>query len=260
MKFKKEPTVKNKKKILAGSRVKVSFKRHIMPPLAGLLVAALVFGFFNSSLLSSRIAYYIESRHAQTATEDAKLASAPVDKNAPPSVIINKINVDAPVIYDQSTVNENNFLAALQNGTVHYPNTAFPGQQGNVVIFGHSSGQWWAPGNYKFVFTLLDKLQIQDMIYLNYKGTLYSYRVYDIKVVEPTDLSVLNQGDNNILTLLTCTPVGTSSKRLAIRASQVSPAVGYNVTSTKAATAPAGAVGPLPSNSSSFWKDFKSLF
>lgn len=256
---KKKPA-KAKKKQLAGSRVKISFRRHILPPLAGLLVAVMVFGFFNSALLSSRIAYYIESRHAKTATLDAKLITAPVDKNAPPSIIINKINVNAPVIYDQAIVNEANFLQALHNGVVHYPNTAFPGQQGNVVIFGHSSGAWWAPGNYKFVFTLLDKLQVQDLIYLNYQGTKYIYRVYDTTIIQPTDLSVLNQGSNHSLTLLTCTPVGTSQKRLVVHAQQIIPKVGNNVTSTKPATLPTGASGSLPSNSSSFWSDLKSLF
>lgn len=257
--LKKKPG-KNKKKVLAGSRVKLNFKRHFMPPLAGLMVAVLVFGFFNSALLSARIAYYLESRHAATATLDAKLIAAPVDKNAPPSIIINKINVNAPVIYDQKIVNEDQFLQDLKSGVVHYPNTAFPGQQGNVVIFGHSSGQWWAPGNYKFVFTLLDKLQIQDLIYLNYQGNKYVYRVYDITVVDPTDLSVLNQGSNKTLTLLTCTPVGTSARRLVIRAQQILPKATNNITSTQAATLPTGATGKLPGNSSSFWSDLKSLF
>jgi sortase A len=248
-----------KKQVLAGSRVKMSFKRHFMPPLAGLMVAILVFGFFNSGLLSARIAYYIQSRHPSPQV-NVIAATTTIDKNAPPSIMITKINVNAPVIYDQSTVSETAFLQALQNGVVHYPSTAFPGQEGNIVIFGHSSEAWWAPGNYKYVFTLLDKLQIQDLVYLNYKGARYVYRVYDIKVVQPNDLSVLNQSSGHLLTLLTCTPVGTASKRLVIRAEQILPKVSSDFTSTRAATAPADANGPLPSNASSFWSNFKSLF
>lgn len=255
----KSKTKKKKKPELAGTHVKLRFRKHFLPPLAGLLVAILVFGFFNSQLLSSHIAYYLDSRHP-AANLDSKTIASPIDKNAPPRIIINKINVNAPVIYDQKTVNEANFLQALHNGVVHYPQTSFPGQQGNVVIFGHSSGQWWAPGNYKFVFTLLDKLKLQDLIFLDYNGTRYIYRVYDITVVKPTDLSVLNQGSNNTLTLITCTPVGTSAKRLIVKATQTSPKVGSNFTSTKPAVLPTGVSGPLPSNSSSFWSDLKALF
>jgi LPXTG-site transpeptidase (sortase) family protein len=250
---------KKKKQELAGTKVKLTFKKHFIPPLAGLMVAALVFGFFNSSLLSARIAYYLQQHHPKTYATTVQAAGVPIASDAH-SIKIEKINVDAPVIYDQKVVNESAFLQALHNGVVHYPNTAMPGQQGNVVIFGHSSGQWWAPGNYKFVFTLLDKLTIGDRIFLDYQGKRYIYKVYNTQVVAPTDLSVLNQGSNNILTLITCSPVGTSSKRLIVRAQQIVPKVGTNTTSTQAATLPQQAQGPLPGNSGSFWSDLKNLF
>lgn len=255
-----KPVRKRKKsKELAGTKVKLSFKRHFFPPLVGLAVAVAVFGFFNSQLLSARVAYWLnERKHLPTQTV-SQLTAAPIDKNAPPTITINEIGVTAPVIYDQKTVNQAAFLKALHDGVVHYPDTALPGQTGNVVIFGHSSGQWWAPGNYKFVFTLLDRLKPQDLIFIDYQGQRYIYRVYDSFVVKPTDLSVLNQGSKNILTLITCTPVGTSTSRLIIRAQQVVPKVGYNTQSNKAAELPQGATGPLPSSSSGFWHDLKEL-
>lgn len=250
---------KPKKKKLAGTHVKISFKRHVMPPLVGLFVAVAVFGFFNSQLLSARIAYYIHSRSVSGSSRTIPASSA-ISRDAPPNIIINDINVNAPVIYDQSTVNEGQFQLALRNGVVHYPGTALPGQQGNVVIFGHSSGQWWAPGDYKFVFTLLDKLKIEDLIYIDYQGTRYIYRVYDSVVVKPTDLSVLNQGSKNILTLITCTPVGSSTNRLIIRAQQILPKATNNTASSKPASLPPAAQGDLPSSSSGFWDDLKGLF
>lgn len=248
---------KKKKKELGGTRVKFNFKKHVFPPLVGLLVAISIFGFFNSQLLSAKIEYYLYERHKNTAVQDSQIVASPIDKNAPPKIIINSINVTAPVIYDQKTVNEYNFLQALHNGVVHYPNTAFPGQIGNMVIFGHSSGQWWAPGDYKFVFTLLDKVKLNDLIFVEYQGVRYIYRVYNTEVVPPTDLSVLNQGGRNILTLMTCTPVGTSTNRLIVRAQQIVPKIGYNVSSTKPAVLPKGAQGKLPSSSSGFWNDLK---
>ncbi len=255
----KTKTKRRKKPELAGSRVRISFRRHLLPPLGGLLVAILIFGFFNSQLLSARIAYYLDSRQP-VAQLDSQTIASPVPKDAS-RIIINSINVKAPIIFESQN-NEGVFLQDLQNGVVHYPDTAIPGQEGNVAIFGHSSGQWWAPGNYKFVFTLLDKVKIGDKIFIDYHGTRYIYRVYDSFVVAPTNLSVLNQSSNHMLTLITCTPVGTSAKRLIIRAQQYVPKVSNDLTSTKSATLPSG-VGTgttLPGNDSSFWHNLRELF
>ena len=224
------------------------------------IMAVLVFGFFNSGLISGKLAYYIYSKHVKVSTLDDQAAAAPIDKNAPPEVIINKINVKAPVIFDQKTVNEGSFQKALQHGVVHYPNTAMPGQQGNVVIFGHSSGQWWAPGDYKFVFTLLDKLVYGDIIFINYQGVHYIYRVSNISVVAPSDLTVLNQGGSNTLTLITCTPVGTSAKRLIIQAQQTVPKPADNTAYSQAASQTPDAGKALPSAAPSFWHNFLELF
>src|SRR5574338_528898 len=116
---------------LSGTRVKISFKKHLLPPLAGLFVAVAIFGFFNSGWLSARIEYYLESHNQQVVV---KPPENKIDKNAPAKLYIDKIHVEAPVIFDVKTVNQSLFLQALHNGVVHYPNTAVPGEQGNVVI------------------------------------------------------------------------------------------------------------------------------
>jgi len=169
-------------------------------------------------------------------------------------VIINSINVSAPITFETQN-NESVFLQDLQHGVVHYPETAAPGQEGNVAIFGHSSGVWWEPGNYKFIFTLLDKVKIGDKIFIDYQGTRYIYRVYATKVVAPTDLSVLQQGNGHQLTLITCTPVGTSTNRLIVSAEQYSPKPTASTTPVPTDTLPSGAKGLLPGNSSSVWHD-----
>jgi sortase A len=137
---------------------------------------------------------------------------------------IPKINVDAPVVTDMRSYDPGAVQSALQRGVVQYGVTANPGQKGNVVMAGHSSGQLWAPGEYKFVFTMLDKLVRDDRIIVDYKGTRYIYRVDSTRVVPPTDLTVLQQTEEPQLTLITCTPVGTNKNRLIVTARQVSPA------------------------------------
>ncbi len=251
---------RNKNKKLPGTHVNITFKKHLMPPLVGLFVAASVFGFFNSGWISARIQYSLSSRQLQQQAIVPKPPIVQIDKNAPPKLYIDAIKITAPIIFSVNTVDENQFLLALRDGVVHYPGTANPGQQGNVVIFGHSSGQWWAPGNYKFIFTVLDKVKIGDKIYIDYQGTRYTYRMYDSKIVPPTELSVLNQGSDNILTLITCTPVGTSAKRLIVIAKQIDPPVVKPTQANQAATLPSDAGGKLPGNSGSFWRNLKEIF
>jgi LPXTG-site transpeptidase (sortase) family protein len=49
------------------------------------------------------------------------------------------------------------------------------------------------------------------------------YQVNDQRVVMPTDLTIMEPTEDTRLTLVTCWPVGTSLKRLALLASQVYP-------------------------------------
>lgn len=143
-------------------------------------------------------------------------------------LVIPKINVDAPVIWNSP---EANVLQDLQKGVAHYQGTSLPGENGNVFISGHSSNYWWDKGLYNHVFTLLDKMEVGDRIYINYNNKPYVYQVESIKTVKPTDITVLNPTDHSVVTLMTCTPVGTTLNRLIVQARQVYPA--SNKPSTK---------------------------
>lgn len=145
-------------------------------------------------------------------------------QNYPPLATINnhlvipKIGVDSPVLWN---VSAQNTLNALEKGVAHYQNTALPGETGNVFITGHSSYYLWSGGSYKQIFALLDKLEIGDKIYVNYQNKVYGYEVIDKKTVKPEDLSVLNQGNDKTLTLMTCVPVGTNLNRLIVTAKEI---------------------------------------
>src|SRR5581483_6597328 len=95
-----------------------------------------------------------------------------------PEVLIPKINVEIPVVYDQTSINEDAMETSLEQGVVHYATTAYPGQQGNAVFFGHSSNNIFNPGKYKFAFVLLHQLDNGDLFYLTRDGKQYVYRVY----------------------------------------------------------------------------------
>lgn len=108
----------------------------------------------------------------------------------------------------------------LKKSLIQYPQTAYPGQLGNPVIFGHSVlPQFFNPKSYLTIFSTLYKLKIGDEIYIDYDSVKYKYLVDEIFEVKPTDLSVLEQRfDNRYLTLVTCTPPGTYLRRLIVKA------------------------------------------
>lgn len=202
-------------------KVRFSFRTHLLPPLTGLSVMLLMYVLLNLPSFEAQGRYYWSQLQAPKPVAAAPSASSVSQKSS--ELIIPAIGVKAPVIYETST--DNGTIAYdLRSGVVHYGGTALPGQKGNAVIFGHSSGVAWAPGSYKFIFTLLDKLQPGQQISLDYEGKRYVYVVTDRQVVAPTDMKVLaSTGSKSQLTLITCTPVGTSKNRLVVHADQIHP-------------------------------------
>jgi len=133
------------------------------------------------------------------------------------TIVIPKINVEAPILYLTTTDNQQ-ILEAIKNGVGHYQGTALPGHVGNVFLTGHSSYYWWSKGKYNQVFALLDRLSAGDLVYVYAKGERYIYRVTKSFVVKPSQVEVLAPTNQAILTLMTCTPVGTNLKRLIVQA------------------------------------------
>lgn len=171
----------------------------------------------NYQALRSKAGYYWTSQYPSNTKKAVSQTFAPTTATAQNRLIIPKINVNAPIIWN---VNEQDIINTLQNGVAHYKGTALPGQTGNIVITGHSSYYLWAPGSFKDVFALLGNLNIGDKIYIEYNNANFVYTVSDKSVIRPSNLTVLNQGTDKELTLITCTPVGTNLYRLVIVAKQ----------------------------------------
>lgn len=108
----------------------------------------------------------------------------------------------------------------LAESLVHYGGTGSPGQFGVTVVFGHSTlPQFFNQKNYKTIFSLLPMLKIGDDIIVSYDGVQYRYKIFEMVVLDPPDLSTLEQRfDDSYLTLVTCVPPGTYWKRLNVKA------------------------------------------
>jgi sortase A len=240
-----------------GTRGKLPKNQHFKALLFGLSMGSLVilvllFSFFNERFIAPFI----------TPSKSVSNTSIIIDPNSTtagpnPQIIIPKINVEIPVVYDQPSTEEKAIQQSLQNGVVHYATTPSPGQQGNVVIVGHSSNNIFNQGKYKFAFVLLNRLENGDTFSLTKDGKRYVYRIYDKKIVTPTDVSVLGATDKpGTATLITCDPPGTSLRRLIVIGEQITPDPSGNGESTASKTDKTPSI--VPGNATSLWQRFKN--
>lgn len=220
----------------------------------GLVVVIVLFSFFNEVV----IAPFIQPSRNVSATPII-VGPDGVSPTKDDEVIIPKINVQIPLDFTTKTTDEKAFEEALDRGVAHYPTTALPGQQGNTSFFGHSSNNIFNPGKYKFAFVLLNELVPGDKFYLTHQGTVYTYQVYDKKVVAANAVEILNPVPDKKATamLVTCDPPGTTLRRLAVWGEQISP----NPNNNGVATPPASQTKTdLPGNGPTLWNRITGFF
>lgn len=204
---------------------KVQKSRHFMPFMAATMVLVLFLFLQYNRVIFANVEAYVSPGNIDPANiiVDPTIASNVGDE---PKLIIPKINVDTPIVYDTKP-DHNSQMKAMEKGVAWFgiPGAnSQPGQVGNTVLSGHSSNDLFDPGEFKFIFARLEQLENGDSIYVNHKGTRHIYSVTKKEVVKPTDVhKLVYDTDKPMLTLITCVPLGTARDRLLVTAEQVSP-------------------------------------
>jgi sortase A len=101
--------------------------------------------------------------------------------------------------------------STLRRGAGHIPDTAQPGDHGNVGIAAHRDS----------FFRGLKDVRKNDIIRLETLDGTFRYRVDWTRIVTPDDTAVLDDTPDPALTLVTCYPfyyVGSAPKRFIVRA------------------------------------------
>lgn len=100
----------------------------------------------------------------------------------------------------------------------HIPGTALPGQEGNCVLGGHRNYIPMHP------FRHLDMMKMGDTIILEDQENRYTYEVFEIFVVKPSDVWIIDplEEEKSVVTVFTCTPVLTMTDRLVVRGRLIS--------------------------------------
>jgi len=207
------------------SAQKVRKSRHFIPITAALCVVVMFLFLQYNRVLIANVQAYISPGDVDPANIIVN-PSTNIAVSAEPKLIIPKINVDVPVVWNTKPDYDSQ-MKAMQGGVAWFgiPGAnSHPGQVGNTVLSGHSSNDVIDKGDYKFIFARLDHLVKGDSVFINYQSKRYAYTVTKTEVVTPKQVSKLVYAtDKPMLTLITCTPLGTSLNRLLVTAEQISP-------------------------------------
>ncbi|MCT4688060.1 class D sortase [Vallitalea sp.] len=102
-------------------------------------------------------------------------------------------------------------LETLKYAIGYMPESGGFGQIGNAVLAGHRSH------TYGVFFNRLNELEQGDKINIITKEKEFIYTVYDKKIVDPDDVSVMRGSTKSkVVTLITCDPVIGATHRLII--------------------------------------------
>lgn len=185
-----------------------------------------IFAALNGRFLYANLNYWFKSFGSQikNGSPISTSTSSNSTKNLPDKAIlvIEKIGVSTPIVFGVNN-NDSAILNNLENGVVHYSNTPKPGLAGVSIILGHSSAYPWYKGSYGSVFALLGKLNPGDRFSVQYNdGQVFNFVVRRSVVFSPfgndARLTAIEKTPGSSLVLISCWPIGTNYKRIAIQA------------------------------------------
>jgi sortase A len=122
--------------------------------------------------------------------------------------------LEIPAIGVSEYVVEGTDTASLRKGPGHYPETPLPGERGTTAIAGHRT-------TYGAPFRNIDDVERGDRIMLDMPDGRFVYRVQQVKIVDDSDLSVLDNVGYKRLVLSACHPLYSAAERVIVFARQV---------------------------------------
>lgn len=190
-----------------------------LAPAASLLRAASFLFLVIGVVALGYVGYVLASARAYQAIETARLehvVSQPEIRRAPRLVADGGVigQLEIPRLGLAAIVVEGDSASLLRRAVGHLPETALPGESGNVALAGHRDT----------FFRPLRRIQLGDAITLRTQDGEFHYRVESTRVVAPDATDVLQSSDIHELTLITCFPfnyIGSAPDRFIVRAREI---------------------------------------
>lgn len=128
-----------------------------------------------------------------------------------PEIVIPAIGLQSVIVEPSS-----NSLAVLNNaltqGAVRYPGSAKPGEEGNVFIFGHSTGLPVVHNEAYKLFNRVKELKSGDAVKIREGNREYLYIIKSVTVKRANDAKIDLSANKKLLTISTCKIIGTSEE------------------------------------------------
>jgi sortase A len=141
------------------------------------------------------------------------LANLPVPTAGPQQAV----QIDIPAIAVQNwPVVQGDGWEQLKKGVGQHIGSANPGENGNVVLAGHDDV-------FGEVFRNLDKLQPGDQVILYTMQQQFIYRVTETRIVDPSQVDVMNSTSDSTVTLISCYPYMVDKQRIVVFATLQNP-------------------------------------
>lgn len=162
-----------------------------------------------------------EVETAPTTTPAAPVATIDPADTLPLSLSIDALDRTVKVLNPASNSVEA-LDAALLNGVIRHPDSATFGEEGNMLILGHSS---YLPTVHNRNFQALNGIQnlkFGDIITIESKNTAYTYKVEKSYKAKASGYTVPIAGKGKTLTLVTCNSFGSTEDRYVVEATLIS--------------------------------------
>ena len=163
---------------------------------------------FDAHVFQSRLAHRLETTNSRAAVSSGFEGASATRHEAITSGLVGRLEI--PRLGVSAMVTEGIDKRALSRGIGHVPDTAFPGERGNVGLAAHRDTY----------FRGLKDVDTGDRVRIVTPGGVFAYEVEWARIVDPDRIDLLADEVGPALTLVTCYPfhwIGSAPKRFVVR-------------------------------------------
>lgn len=187
--------------------------------LGTLILLFVLYQLYGTGFITKHDQQVLRRRFAIPSVTATVTAGATPSLPAAPELGTGVALLDIPKINLNMVVVQGVTVDDLKKGPGHWEATPLPGERGNVVISGHRT-------TYLHPFYNVNELVSGDPIMLtDRQGRVFTYLVSQVQVVDPSDVAVANNTEDNRLTLTTCNPRYSASQRMIVTAQLQGPPI-----------------------------------
>ena len=134
------------------------------------------------------------------------LANVPIPTPGPAQarrIQIPSIGVDASIVQGDG-------WEQLKKGVGQHVGSVNPGQNGNIILSAHND-------IFGEIFRYLEELEPGDEIIIHTQQRVYTYVIFNKKIVEPTQVEFMDQTAKPVTTLISCYPYLVDDQRIVVQ-------------------------------------------